>query len=347
MKNIEFTALISIIVPVYNTEKYLPKCIQSIQNQNYKNIEIILVNDGSKDKSGEICDKYKETDARIKVIHKANEGLGFARNSGLDVAKGNYIIFVDSDDYVDDDMVMNLIKPVEQLRAEVVVGGFQRFKTEGIFVHTDQYTDMLYEGSDVMELLFARMLGSSPEKSDVIKMSVDNVLYSMEIINKYKLRFVSERVFISEDLIFNSDFFPHVQRAVTVSSVSYKYRKNENSLTTSYRADRFDQMIILYLEMRKRIISFGMSRSSLHRLQKQTFANIRYAIRKEAPRFSGKSYINSINSIRRICCNSVVCDILSDYPMKQLGFRQKIFVFMLKKRMATTLMILSESKMLN
>ena len=99
--------LISVIVPVYNVESYLEKCIESIQNQSYKSLEIILVNDGSTDSSGDICDKYAAHDKRIKVIHKKNGGLSSARNAGLEVANGDYIAFVDSDDYIEITMYEN------------------------------------------------------------------------------------------------------------------------------------------------------------------------------------------------------------------------------------------------
>ena len=97
--------LISIIIPVYNAEKYLKKCLDSVINQTYKNLEIILVDDGSTDKSPEICDKYAEKDSRIIVLHKENGGVSSSRNAGLDIFKGEYLSFVDSDDYVEPDYI--------------------------------------------------------------------------------------------------------------------------------------------------------------------------------------------------------------------------------------------------
>lgn len=104
------STLISIIVPVYNVESYLMRCIESIINQTYRNLEIILVDDGSTDRGGKICDAYSEKDTRIKVLHKNNGGLSSARNSGLRIAKGNYIGFVDGDDYVAQDMYFELVR---------------------------------------------------------------------------------------------------------------------------------------------------------------------------------------------------------------------------------------------
>lgn len=100
--------LVSVIVPVYNVEKYIKRCICSIINQSYKNLEIILVDDGSKDNSGSICDDYAKQDNRVKVIHKDNGGLSDARNAGIEIAKGKYLCFVDSDDYIDKEFVQTL-----------------------------------------------------------------------------------------------------------------------------------------------------------------------------------------------------------------------------------------------
>lgn len=113
--------LISVIVPVYNVEKYLKKCIESILGQTYQNIEIILVDDGSTDNSGKICDEYKKTDTRIKVVHKENGGLSDARNKGIDVSAGAYIMFVDSDDYISSKMVEILYERIIEDKADIAI----------------------------------------------------------------------------------------------------------------------------------------------------------------------------------------------------------------------------------
>ena len=113
--------MISIIVPVYNVDKYIERCIQSIINQTYKNLEIILIDDGSTDKSGAICDKYSKIDNRINVIHKKNGGLSEARNVGLDIARGDYIGFVDSDDYIHPQMYELLYKNLIGTSADISI----------------------------------------------------------------------------------------------------------------------------------------------------------------------------------------------------------------------------------
>lgn len=117
--------LISVIVPVYKTEKHLRHCVQSIQNQTYEHLEIILVDDGSPDDSGVLCDLLAKEDARIQVIHKVNGGLSSARNAGLDIAKGEYISFVDSDDWICPDMYSRLFGLMQQHNAQIGIGGLQ------------------------------------------------------------------------------------------------------------------------------------------------------------------------------------------------------------------------------
>lgn len=115
--------LVSIIVPIYNVEKYLKKCVDSIINQTYKNLEIILVDDGSPDLCGEICDEYVKMDKRIKVIHKINGGLSDARNAGLNIMQGQYVGFVDSDDWIEPNMYARLIENLIDFNADISIGG--------------------------------------------------------------------------------------------------------------------------------------------------------------------------------------------------------------------------------
>lgn len=109
-----YNPLISVIIPVYKVEKFLHRCVDSVINQTYKNLEIILIDDGSPDNCGNICDEYAKKDTRIKVIHQENQGLSGARNSGLNIAKGEYIYFIDSDDYIKKNTLENMIKYSEK-----------------------------------------------------------------------------------------------------------------------------------------------------------------------------------------------------------------------------------------
>ena len=125
------TELISVIIPVYKVEKYINRCVESVLVQNYHNIEVILVDDGSPDNCGIICDKYAETDSRIKVIHKKNGGLSDARNAGLDIATGQYICFIDSDDYIEKDMLKDMYDNIVRTGADITICNYCAVDNEG------------------------------------------------------------------------------------------------------------------------------------------------------------------------------------------------------------------------
>ena len=123
--------MITIIVPVYNVEKYLHDCIESILNQTYKDFELILVDDGSKDNSGKICDEFAQKDYRINTIHQKNAGEGMARNAGLEIANGEWMVFVDSDDYIRPDYIKDLLKAQNDSNADIVISGMDRVYGDG------------------------------------------------------------------------------------------------------------------------------------------------------------------------------------------------------------------------
>ncbi|MDR1460052.1 MAG: glycosyltransferase [Campylobacteraceae bacterium] len=141
--------LISVIVPIYNVERYLEKCLNSIINQTYKNLEIILVDDGSPDNCGKICEEYAKKDNRIRVVHKSNGGLSSARNAGLDIANGEYIAFVDSDDYIAENMYEDLINIARKEMSDIVISSFYYVKKNGIFPYENNLG-----GLDKNEILY-------------------------------------------------------------------------------------------------------------------------------------------------------------------------------------------------
>ena len=153
--------LVSIIVPVYNVEKYLSKCIDSILAQTYKNLEIILVDDGSKDNSGTICDEYSKKDKRIKIIHKPNGGISDVRNHGLKIATGDYIGFVDSDDYIAEDMFETLVSLLEKNDADIsIVSFYEYYNGKLIGVRENENVEIMNKVEAIKELLIDRKIQS-------------------------------------------------------------------------------------------------------------------------------------------------------------------------------------------
>lgn len=328
--------LVSVIIPVYNVDKYLKKCIDSMLNQTYKNIEIILVDDGSTDTSGFICDQYKEKNDNIIVIHKKNEGLGYARNSALKIASGKYVTFIDSDDYADNDLIMNLMKGVIYDQVDTCIGGFKRINEDGSIEFIEKYQECIYINDDIYDSLFARMLGSLPEKHDALRMSVWNVLYSMDIIKEHGLIFPSERDFISEDIMWDSEYYKYAHKVKIIESTAYNYRITPGSLTQKFKPQRFEMVCILYKELKKRIDNDSVK---VMRLQRQFFVNLRVCLKQEHPKISKNNRHIYIIRIKKIINDDLVQEIVKEYPVNKIQFKQKIFLLLIKYRLFYILII--------
>lgn len=321
--------LVSVIVPVYNVERYLEECVQSLLKQTYSDIEIILVDDGSKDSSGKMCDQFAKEDSRINVIHKENAGLGFARNSGLTVAKGKYVTFIDSDDVADENLVETLMLGIHESKSDTCIGGFKRISENGTITFVEQYDIVLFTGAEVYNELFARMLGSAPNKHDAIRMSVWNVMYSMDIIRKYKIEFPSERKFISEDIIWDSEYYRYAKRVKVIDSIAYNYRITPGSLTQKYKPDMLKKICGLYNEMTDRLSN---DETKITRLQRQFFVNLRECLKQENPKVSKKRNPEIMNSIKEIVNSETVHTVATTYEKIIEQHRQKFFVKLVKSK---------------
>ena len=191
---------ISIIVPVYQAEKYISKCIESIVNQTYKNLEIILVDDGSTDRSGEICDEYGKKDNRIVVVHNKNKGVSVARNCGLDIATGDYITFVDSDDYIDLQMYSEMMKVVEKYSCDVVMCDCIKEFEKKSEKYTHEIREGFYDEEQLNQEYYPQLLITPNIEYPA---AISNCLCLIRNEIGKKIRYV-EGVRHSEDLLFGA-----------------------------------------------------------------------------------------------------------------------------------------------
>ena len=233
---------VSVIVPVYNTEKYLQQCITSITSQTIREIEIIIVDDGSREECAVLCDSLAKTDDRIKVIHKENAGPGFARNTGIEAAMGEYIGFVDSDDYIKPEMYDVLYNAALKNNADLVVSGIS-FVGGNTFGKSGEYeekhyfhNETIFENEDIKKLLLG-VVGALPHEPDDSRYGVSTCknLFKRSVITDNKLEFLSERKVMSEDAIFMIDFIKQTEKAVGIPGAFYCYRRNDESFSKSYR----------------------------------------------------------------------------------------------------------------
>lgn len=322
--------LVSIIVPVYNVEKYLERCLDSIINQTYSSIEIILIDDGSTDSSGDICESYARLDSRITVIHKKNAGLGMARNTALDVAKGKYVIFVDSDDYIAPNMLENLYNTLIEAKADTCIGGYQRVYSDKIEIFENPIKGKVFDKSNILSDVLSKMFGRL-NNNDSLEMSVWKVLFSNELIQTYNIRFPSEREFISEDIIFDTVYYAKANRVVMSSDVGYYYCDNDDSLTTRYNPNRFNLQVKLYLELVNRVEKLGIYDISIDRLNANLIAIARYSIKLEQ-KFSYQNGLSqSKRNIKSICQNSILKEALINFDPKTINTQSRLVNWLIKK----------------
>lgn len=237
---------VSIIVPVYNVEKYLSNCIDSILKQTYKNIEVIIINDGSIDSSGNICDEYAKKDRRIKVIQQKNSGVSATRNIGIDIATGEYMQFVDSDDYLEYNMVERLIDAMSD-KVNLVICGYKVMDRNKGNVVVNNYIcpiERIYQKSEfIMDFgeLFNKGYINSP----------CNKLYVTDMIKKINLHF-NEGLNMGEDLLFNFEYMKVCEFISTINDSFYNYLNyNSDSLTTGYKKNFFENQQMLFSKIRE------------------------------------------------------------------------------------------------
>ena len=220
---------ITVIVPVYNVESYLRKCLDSIIAQTYKNIEIIVVNDGSTDASGEICKEFAEIDHRIIYIEQENAGLSAARNTGLENMSGDYVTFVDSDDWIEQDYVETLYKKIVEYQADIAVGNYYSFnESEGMFyfhILGDSYYEKVYDNVSIFENLY-----DSQEMKSFALISAWGKLYKAGLFEQ--LRFDIGK--LGEDGYLNQKIYLLAEKIVYIHKGIYSYRIRNNSLSRTW-----------------------------------------------------------------------------------------------------------------
>lgn len=244
---------ISLILPCYNVSEFLPKCLDSIVNQTYTNLEIICVNDGSTDNSIDILNEYKERDDRIIVVSQENMGLSGARNTGAKFATGDYIMYVDSDDWLSLETCEKAINEAIQNDADLVVWNYTReFTNKSLPRYILGEKKQIFEGNECHHRIHRRIFGlyedelSAPETADSL-ITAWGKLYRASIILDNNIEFVDTKLIGTEDALFNIYALKYVNKAVYIPDCLYYYRKdNETSLTSTYKSKLFSQWQYLY-----------------------------------------------------------------------------------------------------
>ena len=245
--------LLSIVIPIYNTEAYLKKCIESAIHQTMENIEIILVDDGATDASPQICDEYARRDHRIKVIHKENGGVCDARNVGTRNVKADYFTFLESDDWLPEDACEKLYAEAVKHQADFVLGAYYKVLADGIKVkHPLREKEIYFDREAIRNQLLGMILGLTGERlkrpEDVDSFLTDTAkLYKTQIVREHGLEWISRKEIYSDCLDFLLRYAACCQSAVYFDSPLYYYRRtNEDSQTAAYRPHTVELWLIQF-----------------------------------------------------------------------------------------------------
>jgi glycosyltransferase involved in cell wall biosynthesis len=319
---------ISIIVPVYNVEQYINRCINSLLGQTLKDIEIILVDDGSPDRCPQICDEYARKDSRIKVIHKKNGGLGYARNSGLELATGEYIAFVDSDDYVNINMYEKLYNETINNNFDIVYCGFIVENKDKSTYEENKRDRILQTRNDILNLcrnMIACDAQIKTERSE--SMAVWHGIYKNQLIRSNNIKFESERNILSEDIVFDLQLIPLCTTIRSISDALYIHCYNNESLSKTFNPTKINRNVSLFNKL--------LSIAANYNLESYKFNIMRLFIGYN--RSFLKQIILSKNSFqnKKELCNQIFNleiwnNIISNYPIKSLPYFQQIVIKFIK-----------------
>ena len=239
--------LISVIVPVYQCEEYLSRCLDSILNQTYSMLEIILIDDGSTDQSSAICDEYGKHDKRVKVIHQRNKGVSAARNQGLDIACGDYITFVDSDEYIEPEMYEQMLEKANRFSCDVVMCDCVKDFSDHSSIYTHSIRGGYYDYEQLKNEYYPHLLMMEDVEYPA---TISNclMLFKSEICNT---RYI-EGVRFSEDLLFGAQLMYNARSFYYMKGETYyHYVMNDNSATHQFTKDKWNDYLILYDEAKR------------------------------------------------------------------------------------------------
>lgn len=306
---------VSVIVPMYNCRDMVGRCVQSILNQTYKNLEIILVNDGSNDDTYEVCQKLSEQDLRIRLINQLNAGVSAARNCGIDKASGNYVMFVDSDDYLEKTYIAAMVQAADESAAELVISGYTTEKAGEKKIQF--YQDSIFENKEDFVKVFGKLY------EEYYMRVVWNKLFVRELlINRF-----DKQISLGEDFLFVLDYLKNAQKIRVIEATGYCYVMTEApSLTRSFRKNGFEIAELLY----KRANDFVADVENTN-----------------AVRAIGKMFLDEINAfVKSVAAQSTLtskekkellkkmannpCFIAELKKCSQLGKRQGIVLYLLK-----------------
>lgn len=341
------TPLISIIVPVYNVEKYLDKCVQSLLSQTYKNVEIILVDDGSPDNSGIMCDEYAAKDSRVKVVHKQNGGLVSARNAGFDVMTGDWHMYVDSDDWIELNTCEKLIAainrhPDEDMVFFNMIEELESKSIKGKWKFQSDKPEIQYDRDGSLELSMLTLDHLAGVNSACAKLVNTNHARNNNLISNPKLKQGSE------DTEYSLRAYYSCNKCLYINEYLYHYRYNPTSITKKIDERNAQYLADCYAEIEKEIESFehkNIFRKYL--LQDTLYAIITIAVTTYFNPNNKEKYLRRVKKFRDVINrNGIFKDALALGAMNGIDKKRRFTIFCIKNKLYFMIDVIAYFKLL-
>ena len=333
---------VSIIVPVYNVENYIERCLNSLVNQTFKDIEIITINDGSTDKSLELINKYVKEDIRVSVIDLGDEGVSYCRNLGIEKANGKYIMFVDSDDWIDSNMIEAMYKKAEENKLDLVMCSYIReFKDHSKEKIFNLPEEIIYKEDKVKNELLRKLVGpvkeelSNPEMLDALG-TVWGKLYRADIFKENKINFVDlKEIGSAEDTLFNIFTFNYLSKVMFLNKPMYHYwRDNPKSVTSQYNPKLKEQRKVFFKYISDFIKENNFEQVFKEALNNRICTSVLGLGLIECSKNNKISRINKIKNIKKIINEEYIRNAYKNLELKYFSIHWRVFYFFIKNKMS-------------
>lgn len=322
-------AMISIIVPIYKVERFIRQCVESIINQTYRNLEIILVDDGSPDNCPSICDEYAGLDSRIKVVHKENDGLISARKAGLEASQGEYVCFVDGDDYIEPDMYEHIADAIENTNADCVITQFYYEYPDNPEKSDYKLSKPFYTRDEIENEIFPTMLFDNRYYHFGIFPNCWTKVFKRELLEKH-LPGVDNRIRMGEDIAFTYPCIMECKSIAFVDKALYHYRINPESMTKAYDPDLQNIIYLPYDALVKKSKELDVDLSG--QLPYYLLYLTNFLIRNEAYKNNPKSKAEKRAVLEGIVQNDEVVQAMDKINPSLLPSHTKLLYMSIKKR---------------
>ncbi|OCS87057.1 glycosyltransferase family 2 protein [Caryophanon latum] len=323
---------ISVIIPIYNVADYLEICLQSILNQNFKDFEVILVNDGSEDDSLKICEKYIDLDNRMKLINQSNKGVSTARNNGMKQAHGEYLVFIDPDDWIESSMLEKLYNKVTKLNLNIVLCAYSEIFNGNRKIISLETSNDLLESAAILDELIGPMISSENLDSNITPVmgSACRAIYKKSFLESESICFDSSLP-LMEDLCFMIQILSNVNQVGVINEPLYNYVNRESSASIKYRANMYD--------IQKKVYSKIEDLISVHINGKiEEYLNNRYitirivSIINEVSNPNG-TFKETLKYIKKICSDFKFLSLVETLDVRKYTLRKKVLYYMFRKQL--------------